>query len=72
MKNIERRLQGIERNITRGNLIALLGILCFIKPKDEAGKKLLKGCGLLVGVAMLLNGIVDVMDIADEEDEVLT
>lgn len=68
MQNIERRLQSIERNITRGNLIALLGIICFIKPKDDAGKKMLKGCGILLGIAMLLHGIVDLLNQIDEDD----
>ena len=40
MQNIESHLESIERNIVRGNLITLLGIIAFIKSKteDEEGK----------------------------------
>ena len=63
MQNIENRLESIERNIVRGNLITLLGIIAFIKNKteDEEGKKLLKASGILLAVALLLNGITDIV-----------
>lgn len=63
MQNIENRLESIERNIVRGNLITLLGIIAFIKSKteDEEGQKLLKTSGFLLAVALLLNGISDIV-----------
>lgn len=62
MQKIENRLGNIERNIVRGNLITLLGVITFLntKTKDEDGKKLLKVSGILLAVAMLLNGISDI------------
>ena len=62
MQKIENRLGNIERNIVRGNLITLLGVITFLntKTKDEDGKKLLKVSGILFAVAMLLNGISDI------------
>ena len=63
MQKIENRLENIERNILRGNLITLLGVITFLntKTKDENGKKLLKASGILLAVAMLLNGVTDVV-----------
>lgn len=63
MQNIENHLESIERNIIRGNLITLLGIIAFIKSKteDEEGKKLLKASGILLAIAMLMNGITDIV-----------
>lgn len=63
MQKIENRLGNIERNIVRGNLITLLGVITFLntKAEDENGKKLLKATGMLLVVAMMLNGINDVV-----------
>ena len=62
MQKIENRLGNIERNIVRGNLITLLGAITFLntKTKDGEGKKLLKVSGIMLAVAMLLNGISDI------------
>ena len=44
MQNTEKRLGNIERNIVRGNLISLLGIVAFLQTRttDETGKKMLR------------------------------
>lgn len=68
MQKIENRFGNIERNIVRGNLITLLGIITFIKtkPEDEEGEKLLKASGILLALAVLLNGVTDIICMVKE------
>lgn len=64
MQNIVKRLGSIERNLVRGNLIVLLGLITFLKTKTESedGKKLLKASGVLIALAMVLNGVTDIVE----------
>jgi hypothetical protein len=63
MKKIENRLGSIERNIVRGNLITLLGIIMFLKTEteDDEGEKLLDASRILLVLAVLLNGVTDIV-----------
>jgi hypothetical protein len=68
MQNLEKRLDNIEKNVIRGNLIALTGTVAFLQSQvtDETEKKLLKLSSFLLAVAVALNGTMDISKIWSE------
>jgi len=57
MKNIETRLDSIERTVDKGNIFILLGILSFLATtaKTEEEKNIIRVGSIITFVAMILN-----------------
>lgn len=74
--NERKELEKINRNITRLNIIGLVGLLTYLKSKVKpAGPEnvILRVCAVLASIALIINGILDLTeDIAslDTEEEV--
>ena len=63
MKNIETRLDSIERTVDKGNIFILLGILSFLatNAKAEDEKNIIRVGSIITFVAMILNIISSFM-----------
>lgn len=75
--NERKELQKINRNITRLNLIGLVGLMSYLKsrvkpvgPENVA----IRVCAVLASIALFLNGIIDLTEeigsLGAKEDEV--